>query len=256
LAIAGVPFFSGFFSKDEILHYALSSTRGHWVLWAIALTTAAITAFYMFRLVFMTFYGKERMGEKAKKHLHESPLTITIPLMVLAVLSVIGGYVGVPELMGGANRIHHFLDPVFAQTIASQGISVVPHTDTFSWMMVALAITAATTGILLAFVMYIKRPELPGKFVASFQGAYRTIYNKWYVDEIYDALFVNPIKRLGTFCWKGFDVKVIDGIVDGTGKIIEACSRGLRFTQSGFVHNYALTMVVGAFVILAFYVFR
>jgi NADH-quinone oxidoreductase subunit L len=256
LAIAGVPFFSGFFSKDEILHYALSSTRGHWALWAIALVTAAITAFYMFRLVFMTFYGKERMGDKAKKHLHESPLTITIPLIILAVLSVIGGYVGVPELMGGANRIHHFLDPVFAQTIATQGIDVVHHTDAFSWMMVALAITAATAGILLAFVMYHRRPDLPGKFVGSVQGAYRTILNKWYVDEIYDALFVNPTKKLGTFLWKGFDVKVVDGIVNGTGWVIQACSRGLRFTQSGMVHNYALSMVIGAFVMIAFYVFR
>jgi NADH-quinone oxidoreductase subunit L len=256
LAIAGMPFFSGFFSKDEILWWAFASNRGHWLLWLIALITAVMTTFYMFRLVFMTFYGKERMVEKAKKHLHESPAVITIPLIVLGILSVIGGYVGVPELMGGVNRIHHFLDPVFGGTIAAQGIETGHYSHAFEWGLVALTIGLAFCGFVAAFVLYLKRPELPGKLVGSFQGAYRTIYNKWYVDEIYDALFVNPTKKLGTFLWKGFDVKVVDGIVNGTGWVVQACSRGLRFTQSGLVHNYALTMVIGAFVMVAFYVFR
>ena len=256
LAIAGVPFFSGFFSKDEILHWALASPFGHWSLWAVALFTAGLTAFYMFRLVFMTFYGKERMGEKAKKHLHESPLVITIPLILLAILSVLGGYVGVPELMWGANHIHHFLDPVFGATAATHGIFQEPHSAAFSWGMVAMAIIVATSGIILAFFMYMVRPELPGKVAQSFKGAYRTIHNKWFVDEIYDALFVNPIKRMGTFLWKGFDVKVVDGVVNGIGRVVEMCSRALRITQSGYVHNYALTMVLGMVVIVAFFVFR
>ena len=256
LAIAGVPFFSGFFSKDEILHWALASPFGHWSLWAVALFTAGLTAFYMFRLVFMTFYGKERMGEKAKKHLHESPLVITIPLIVLAFLSIFGGYVGVPELMWGANRIEHFLDPVFGQTVATHGIFQEPHSATFSWGMVAMAIIVATSGIILAFFMYMVRPELPGKVAQSFKGAYRTIHNKWFVDEIYDALFVNPVKRMGTFLWRGFDVKVVDGVVNGVGRVVEICSRALRITQSGYVHNYALTMVLGMVVIVAFFVFR
>ncbi len=256
LAIAGVPLFSGFFSKDEILHWAMGSTNGHWALWAIALFTAGLTAFYMFRLVFMTFFGKERIVEKAKKHLHESPAVITIPLIVLGILSVIGGFVGVPELMWGANRIEHFLAPVFAQTQALHGIHPVEHTHTFEWLMVAFAISAAALGFLGALVMYMLKPELPGKVVASFRGTYRAVFNKWYVDEIYDALFVNPTKRLGTFFWKGFDVKVVDGIVNGVGQVIQALSRGLRHTQSGLVHNYAMGMVVGLVVIVAFYIFR
>ncbi len=256
LAIAGVPLFSGFFSKDEILHWAIGSTHGHWGLWLVALFTAGLTAFYMFRLVFMTFYGQERMVEKAKKHLHESPAVITIPLIVLAVLSVFGGYVGVPELMWGAHRLEHFLDPVFGATMATYGIGMLPHSAAFEWGMVAAAVIVATSGILLAVFMYHMRPDLPGKVVASFQGAYRTIHNKWYVDEIYDALFVNPTKRLGTFLWKGFDVKGIDGIVNGLGKLVQLFSGALRITQSGLVHNYALTMVLGMVVIVAFYVFR
>ncbi len=256
LAIAGMPLFSGFFSKDEILWWAFASNRGHWLLWLIALTTAAMTAFYMFRLVFMTFFGKERMLEKAKKHLHESPAVITIPLIVLAILSVIGGYVGVPELMGGANRLHHFLDPVFGRTIQAQAIEVAHYSHAFEWGLVALTITLAVVGFLVALVLYLRRPELPARLAASLRGTYRAIYNKWYVDEIYDALFVNPTKRLGTFLWQGFDVKVVDGIVNGVGKVVQTCSRGLRFTQSGLVHNYALSMVVGLVAIFAYYLFR
>jgi NADH-quinone oxidoreductase subunit L len=255
IAIAGIPGLAGFFSKDEILWWAFGSTRGHWLLWLVAACAAGMTAFYMFRLVFMTFYGKERLTHHAKHHLHESPFVITLPLMVLAVLSLFGGYVGVPAILGGANHIHHFLEPVFGHASETYGLSAHgSHAAEYGLMGISVGI--AVVGIALAYIMYLKSPELPGRFVASFQGLHRAVFNKWYVDEIYDALFVNPTKRLGTFLWKGFDVVVVDGIVNGAGKIVVACSKALRFTQTGYVHNYAMSMAVGAIVIVAVYVFR
>lgn len=118
------------------------------------------------------------------------------------------------------------------------------------------SVLIALIGISVATVMYLKKTDLPGKFVAKFPALHRVVYNKWYVDELYDSLFVNPVKRLGTFFWKGFDVKVVDGVVNGTGWVVNACAKGMRFTQSGLVHNYAMTMAIGVFVILAFYVFK
>jgi NADH-quinone oxidoreductase subunit L len=256
IAIAGIPGLAGFFSKDEILWWAFASNRGSWILWVLGAVAAGMTAFYMFRLVFLTFYGKERITEHARHHLHESPFVITVPLMVLAVLAIVGGYVGVPAILGGANHIHHFLEPVFGHSIETYGIATAHMSHAVEFGMMGISIGIAVVGIALAYVMYLKSPELPAKFVATFKGAHRAVFNKWYVDEIYDALFVNPTKRLGTFLWKGFDVVVVDGIVNGFGKFVNACSRGLRFTQTGFVHNYAFTMVVGVLVIVGIYVLR
>jgi NADH-quinone oxidoreductase subunit L len=256
IAIAGIPGLSAFFSKDEILWWAFASNRGSWILWLVGAAAAGMTAFYMFRLVFMTFYGKERITDHARHHLHESPFVITLPLMVLAVLSIVGGYIGVPAILGGANHIHHFLEPVFGSSVENYGIATGHYSHALEYGMMGISIGIAVVGIALAYIMYLKKPELPGKFVASFQGLHRAVFNKWYMDEIYDTLFVNPTKRLGTFLWKGFDVVVVDGIVNGFGKVVNACSKGLRFTQSGFVHNYALSMVIGVLVIVGIYVLR
>lgn len=256
IAIAGLPGLAGFFSKDEILWWAFASNRGSWMLWLVGAAAAGMTAFYMFRLVFMTFYGKERITDHARHHLHESPFVITLPLMVLAVLAVVGGYVGVPAILGGANHIHHFLEPVFGHSIEANGIATGHFSHALEYGMMGISIGIAVVGIALAYIMYLKKPELPGKFVAAFGGLHRAVFNKWYVDEIYDALFINPTKRLGTFLWKGFDVVVVDGIVNGAGKLVIACSKALRFTQSGLVHNYAFTMVVGVLLIVGVYVLR
>lgn len=256
LAISGLPGLSGFFSKDEILWWAFSSSRGSWVLWLVGFLAAGMTAFYMFRLVFMTFHGKERTHANAKDHIHESPLTITIPLIILGSLAVVGGWVGIPAALGGVNHFEHFLAPVFEHTQHLHHIHAQHELHAYEFPLMGCSIGVALVGIFLAWFMYLKSPELPGKLVASFQGLYRTIFNKWYVDEIYDALFVNPTKRLGTFLWRGFDVVVVDGIVNGVGKLVNACSTALRFTQSGFVHSYAFTMVVGVLVIVGIYVLK
>jgi NADH-quinone oxidoreductase subunit L len=253
LAISGVPFLSGFFSKDEILWWAFGSSRGHWMLWVAGALAAAMTAFYMFRLVFMTFFGEQRTDARAKDHIPESPFTITIPLMVLAVLAAVGGYIGVPALLGGANHFHHFLEPVFGAAIKANNIAAHgSHALEFGLMGVSIGI--AVVGIFAAYIMYIKRPELPGKFVAAFSGLHRTVFNKWYVDEIYDALFINSTKKLGTFLWKIVDVLIIDGIVNGFGALFKLLARVIRFPQTGLVHNYAMTMVIGVVVIVAYYV--
>jgi len=255
LAISGFPLLSGFFSKDEILWWAFGSTRGHWALWLVASVAAMGTAFYMFRCVAMTFWGEQRTHAKAKDHIHESPWVITLPLVVLAFLAAVGGFIGVPAVLHGSNHIHHYFEPVFGH--AQETFNIAAHgSHALEGGLMAFSVLLGFAGIGLAVIMYVKNPELPGKFTAKFAGLHRAVFNKWYVDEIYDALFVNPCKRLGTFLWKGFDVVVVDGIVNGVGKIVVACSKGLRFTQTGYVHNYAMTMAIGAVVIIAVYVFR
>ncbi|MDX9708716.1 MAG: NADH-quinone oxidoreductase subunit L [Trichloromonas sp.] len=259
-AIAGIPGFSGFFSKDEILWWSFASTRGHVALWVLGACAAGMTAFYMFRLVFMTFFGEQRTHAKAKDHVHESPLVITIPLMVLGLLAVVGGYIGIPHVIGNLvghipNYFGDFLAPVFAPTQELHHISA-HGTAAAEFGLMGISVGIALCGIFLAYIMYIKNPALPGKFVASFTGLWRAVFNKWYVDELYDALVVNPTKKFGTFCWKGFDVRVVDGVVNGIGKLINVFSNALRYTQTGFAHNYAMSMALGVVVILAFYVFR
>lgn len=252
IAIAGIPGFSGFFSKDEILWWAFGSSRGHWLLWLVGAVAAGMTAFYMFRLVFMTFFGEQKTDPRAKDHIPESPWVITLPLVVLGFLALVGGYVGVPAILGGANRIHHYLDPVFGRTTELHHIAA-HGTHAAEYGLMAVSVAIAVIGIGLAWLMYVKNPQMPANFVASFKGLHRAVFNKWYVDEIYDALFVNPTKRLGTFLWRGFDVCVVDGVVNGTAWLVKGCSKALKYTQSGFVHNYAMTMVVGVLVIVGIY---
>ncbi|BCR06908.1 NADH-quinone oxidoreductase subunit L [Desulfuromonas versatilis] len=258
LAIAGMPFFSGFFSKDEILWWTFASTRGSMLVWIIGSIAACMTAFYMFRCLYMTFHGEQKTHAKAKDHVHESPWVITLPLVVLAALATVGGLVGIPhaiDVLHVGNRLEGFLAPVFHQTQQVYEISAHGTAAVERWLMV-LSVVIGLVGIGLATVMYMKKPELPAKFVSKFSGLHRIVFNKWYIDELYDALFVNPCKRLGTFLWKGFDVMVVDGAVNGVAGLVNLWSKGLRHVQSGLVHNYALSMVVGVILIVGFYVFR
>jgi NADH-quinone oxidoreductase subunit L len=263
IAIAGIPGFSGFFSKDEILWMAFANPYHgglNIVLWGIGAIAACFTAFYMFRLVFMTFFGECRINAKAKEHLHESPLTITIPLMVLGLLAVVGGYIGMPKLLGMLpNYFEHWLDPVFEQANhfgAKYAHAGAHPSHAVEWGLMGLSVAIAVVGIGIAFTMYMKNTELPGKFVATFPALHRAVYNKWYVDELYDYLFVNPCKALGQFLWKGFDVVVIDGIVNGVANVVMAFSGIFRYAQSGLIHNYAWSMAFGVVVILSYYVFK
>lgn len=266
IAIAGIPGFAGFFSKDEILWQAFSNPfhgNLNYLLWGFGAIAAGLTAFYMFRLVFMTFFGECRITPKAKDHLHESPMVIVFPLIVLALLSAVGGYLGIPKVIGDLfggipNYFEHFLSPVFEfseEYVKSHAHTAVQHSAALEWGLMGVSVAIAVFGICLAFVLYVKDNTLPARFTATFPALHRAVYNKWYIDELYDFLFVNPCKALGNFLWKGFDVLVIDGIVDGVATVVMATSGVLKNLQSGYVHNYAMSMALGVVVIVGGYIF-
>jgi len=262
IAISGIPGFSGFFSKDEILWQAFSNPHHgnlNFLLWGFGAVAAGLTAFYMFRLVFMTFFGECRITAKAKDHLHESPMVIVFPLIVLAILSAVGGYVGMPKIMGMLpNYFEQWLEPVFkfSEEYTKMHAPVVEHSAALEWGMMGISVVIAGFGIAIAILLYLVSPALPARFTATFPALHRAVFNKWYIDELYDFLFVNPCKALGNFLWKGFDVLVVDGIVDGVAKVVMTISGVLKNLQSGYVHNYALSMALGVVVIVACYIFR
>ncbi len=226
LAIAGVPGFSGYFSKDEILIAAYG--RAPWLYW-VGVITAGMTAFYVFRAWFMTFLGRYR----GHAHPHESPLVMTGPLMVLAVLSVIGGYFPVP----------HYLEPIFpAKELGHHDPS-----------LAIIASAAGLIGIGLAYLFYVVKPGLPDAIANGLGGLYRLVYNKYYVDEIYDATVVDPIHVTSrSLLWRVTDVGLVDGIVNGLGRLSTAIGGGLRTLQSGNIRSYAAWIVLGSVLVLVF----
>ncbi|MBI5167713.1 MAG: NADH-quinone oxidoreductase subunit L [candidate division NC10 bacterium] len=253
-AIAGIPGLSGFFSKDEILWQAYSGRHGHYLLWLLGVATAALTAFYMFRVLFLTFLGESRVDPHLRHHIHESPPIMTVPLMILAFLSIVGGYLGVPEVLGGANRFQEFLAPVFevghAKAIPS------PHGAVgLELGLMGVSVAAALVGIGVAYRFYIQDPSLPHRLAERFQRAYTALLNKYYVDEIYETLIVNPFKRGSVFLWEGFDVKVVDGSVNGVAYLVEWGGSLLRKVQTGYVFNYVLAILAGAVAIVGYMAF-
>jgi NADH-quinone oxidoreductase subunit L len=270
LAIAGIPGLSGFFSKDEILWQAFSSSHGHFLLWLVAAVAAGMTAFYMFRALFMTFWGECRADEHVKHHIHESPKIMTVPLMILAFLSIVGGYVGIPHVLGGANHFHEFLAPVVGgsepgkahaaiQLVTSawaSGGEAGGHSATLEILLMALSVIIALLGIGIAYFLYVKNPALPKRMAETWKGLYQWVFNKYYVDEAYEVLFVNSMKGLGTALWKGIDEFVIDVTVNGIAYFFGGVSGLIRKMQTGFAQNYALAMVLGGVVLAGFYVVR
>jgi NADH-quinone oxidoreductase subunit L len=270
LAIAGIPGLSGFFSKDEILWMAFSSTRGHFLLWLVAAVAAGMTAFYMFRALFMTFFGESRVDHHVAHHIHESPKIMTVPLMVLAFLSIVGGYVGIPHVLGGANHIHEFLAPVVgggAPAKAHAGFSLISeawaagggtgdHSAALELLLMALSVIIALAGIGIAYFLYLKNPALPKMLAEKWKGLYQLVSNKYYVDELYQTLFVNSLKKLGMGLWKGFDELIIDGTVNGIAYLIGWFSGVLRKMQTGLVQNYAVSIVLGGLILVIYYIMR
>lgn len=240
LAIAGIPGFSGFFSKDEILAAAYSHSPAMYV---IGLVTAMMTAFYMFRLYFYIFQGTFRGSEEQKKHLHESPSAMTIPLVVLAVLSVIGGYIGLPpviaEWFGGGHILADWLAPVVQN---SPDLHHVSHT--MEWVLMGVATLCSLIMIRVAYARTSKPNFEPNV------GLAKVLENKWYVDEIYDRIIVNPLNNLGKFIDQKFDRKVVDGTVNGVGQFVQWGSSKLRLLQNGQVGNYLFGLVMGMVILL------
>lgn len=271
LAIAGIPGLSGFFSKDEILWMAFSSDRGHFLLWLVAAVAAGMTAFYMFRALFMTFFGESRVDPHVEHHIHESPKIMTVPLMVLAFLSIVGGYVGIPHVLGGANHIHEFLAPVVgggagpakghaAFSLISEawaaGGAGGDHSAAMELLLMAVSVAIALTGIGIAYFLYLKNPALPKRLAEKWKGVYQLVSNKYYVDELYQALFVNSLKKLGMGLWKGFDELVIDGTVNGIAYLTGWLSGVMRKMQTGLVQNYAFSIILGGLILVLYYVMR
>lgn len=246
LALAGIFPFAGFFSKDEILWEALQQNS---VLWAGGAIGAFMTAFYMFRAVFMTFHGESRVDGHV--HVHESPSIMVIPLCVLAVLSLVGGWIGLPLIEGG-NKIREFLSPVLATAGHAAAAEHGSHQAGFEITMMMVSMGIAIAGILLAWIMYLKNPALPEKLASRFSGLYQLIYNKYFVDEAYDAVIVEPIKNGSVFLWRMFDNRVIDGAVNGAADLVQWASRNVRKLETGLVQEYALGIVGG--VVVIFYI--
>jgi NADH-quinone oxidoreductase subunit L len=259
LAISGIPPFSGFFSKDEILIHAFSSNK---LFWALGMIGSMMTAFYMFRLLFLTFYGDYRGGKEKNEHehepgvdthsgIHESPKVMTIPLIILAILATIGGFVGVPESLGGTSQISKFLDPVFhdaqAKMLLADNSSSIPE---MALMGITIAVVLAS--ILLAWYFYVSRKRVPSAEGTKLPMLTNLSYHKYYVDEIYTALITKPLDKLSEFFKNIIDNKLIDGIVNASGKLTEWVSGLMRFVQTGNVDFYLLAMVISIACIIFF----
>ena len=239
LALAGFPLTAGFFSKDDILVAAWSSGSLGQVLTVFGLLTALLTAFYSFRLVFVTFWGPSRVEPHHAEHIHEPSRTITTPLLILAVFSVLTGYLGIPS----------FLEPVF-----STGHEAAQHGSAGLAIMIA-ATVMGLSGIAAAYYVYVLSPDLPERLAQQWKGLYQASLNKWYVDEAYDHLFVKPMFTAASELWKQVDVKFIDGAVNGTARGIAWGGWLLRLVQSGQTQHYALAMAVGIVMLTAYLLF-
>ena len=274
LAIAGVPLLSGFFSKDEILFRTF--TGGHTILWVVGVLTSLLTAIYMFRLVFLTFHGTRRTdaghgnaahaaGHGGHEHLHDAPASMAWPLILLAAGSILAGYVGVPHALGGSNRIERFLEPSFLaepipaepggseHAVAEGEHGAAPDAATELSLM-AVSSAVALIGIGIAVYFFLKRREKADAVAAAMPGPYRVLLNKYYVDEVYDTVIVQPIKRISTVAlWRGVDAGLIDGAVNGTGALVRAGSAVLRRVQTGSMRTYAASLFLGVVVILGYY---
>jgi NADH-quinone oxidoreductase subunit L len=273
-AIAGFPPLAGFFSKDEILWEAYSSPYGSWVYWLLGVTTAFITSFYMFRLWFLTFFGDYRGAAAAHDETHgaasahpthdkddhghghgephESPWVMLGPLIILAILSFVGGWVGI----GG--RFEHFLAPVFQSGATAElahetaGETAGSGTET---LLMLISVGAAILGLFLAWSLYFRRPQLPARIAASLGGLYQTVVHKYYVDEIYAALFVKPlIDGSTTILWHGVDQGVIDAAVNESAHAAREVSDSARHMQSGNLRSYAGWVAAGGAVVIAYMV--
>jgi len=249
-AISGIPPLSGFFSKDEILWY--SYTNLGYVFWIIGILTAVMTAFYMFRLHFLIFNGTARFDE-SKLHPHESPNVMTTPLVILAILSAIGGFIGIPAIFSGehGNIFHNWMAPIF-KPAELKLVYYGTHTHFEEILLMAISVAGALTGIFAARHIYLKNPNIANILSARFKTVYRILLNKYYVDEAYDAAIINPtINSSRSLLWKIVDNKIIDGLVNILARSVGDISSLIRKLQTGFVQSYAVVMMIG--VLLAFF---
>ena len=245
LAIAGIPPFAGFFSKDEILANAFAHNH---LIWVLAVLTSLLTAFYMFRLFFLTFSGSPRATPEVVHHIHESPKSMTVPLQVLGGLSVIGGFMGIPAVLGGGHALNNFLAPVFEK---SKALYTPHHLEPATELMLMAVIVAFTlVMILLAWSLYVRNHKVPTPEGVTLNSAHRLIYNKYYIDELYSSLVVKPLTVLSKVFDSVIEKLLIDNIVNGTGKAVTWGGKTFRLIQTGNTGYYIFVMVVSIIVML------
>jgi NADH-quinone oxidoreductase subunit L len=250
LALAGIPIWAGFFSKDEILGAVFAKSPA---LWAVGFAAAGLTSFYVFRLVYLTFFGSFRGTHEQEHHLHEAPRSMTFPLVVLAILSTVGGLVGLPAFLGErANLFHRFLDPAVPPLAGGAVIAELGRGMEIA--LIAASVAIALGGWGLARVCYAgdRAGTIPERFVRTFPALHRLVQNKFYLDELYEAVIYRPFRALSRFFWKAVDVLIIDGIVNAGAFLVELSGDLLRFFTTGNVRNYALTFVLGIVALLAY----
>jgi len=253
LAIAGIFPFSGFFSKDEILYHAFMDGNG--LLWIVGVVAAFCTAFYMFRSVYLTFEGEERFDHH-HVHPHESPATMTMPLWVLAFLSIFGGFLGLPGVLGEhANLLHGWLEPVFEP--AYRNFTQHEGSHATEWLLMAISLGVAASGIILARYFYIRRPGLADSVADRMKGVYKLLWNKWYVDDIYEWVVVIPLQKISqAFLLRVVDKGMIDGAINGSGRLTGGLGELIRRMQTGVAQSYALVFVIGIVVIIGWIVWH
>jgi NADH-quinone oxidoreductase subunit L len=258
LAIAGIPPLAGFMSKDEILYSTFTAGHGGGytvLLWAMGILTAFMTAFYMFRLVYKTFHGESRMDPEVEKHAHESPPVITVPLSILAFLSVFGGFLGIPILLK-YNVMHNWLGPIF-EAVGEHGgeAAHAAHSLLTELGLMGVSVMVAVGGILLALTIILRRPQLAEDMRSNYGYLYDLFLNKWWVDELYDSTVVRPLWAVSGIFWNEFDGKGIDGTLHGIAAGAQGSGGVLSRLQTGFVQNYALSMAAGVAVLLIWALF-
>jgi NADH-quinone oxidoreductase subunit L len=246
LAISALPPFAGFFSKDQILEAAYNS--GHRGLWILGIITAAMTSFYMFRLIFLTFHGDSRVEADKVEHIHESPPSMTIPLVTLAILSIVGGLVGLPEGVAWGDKIGAFLAPSVGE--------FVPVLHGGYAMLTGVSLGLAIFGIILAWYFYLVAPGMPYLIAYQLESAYNVLFNKYYIDELYDAVVTRPLFWISTFVLgRVVDSFMIDGLVNGAGLTAETGGQLSRRLETGNVQQYAFVYVLGVLAIIAYYLY-
>lgn len=244
LAIIGIPPLAGFFSKDEILWFSFSSIHGHKALWIVGVITAACTSFYMTRLMALTFWGKSRVPKEV--HPHESPAVMTIPLIVLGVLSVIGGWIGIPHVIGAVlpghpgNGLEHWLEHLVHEPTLRQAYGAATE-----WALMGISVSLAVLAALLAYNFYVTNPERPAKFTAKIQGLYNLVYNKYFVDEFYFARIINPLVEASRALWAYVDVNFIDRTTYVVSDMVRGVGSAARSFQTGNLQQYAMYIALG-----------
>ncbi len=249
LAISGIPPFAGFFSKDEIL---VSMWLQNKVLFGILALTSVMTAFYMFRLFFLTFFGDFKGSKDQEHHLHESPSIMTLPLIVLAILSTFGGFLGIPEVFSEHHLFHHYLSSLISFPGAFNGMEA---SHEFEWILMGSSVVILSLVVFATYNRFVKRKDVPPMLEQEMTSSVRWAFNKYYVDEIYDKIIVRPLYSISNLFYKVIDTRFLDGIVNSVSKGVTGSSQVARYIQSGYIGFYIFAMVFGIIAILVFNLF-